>query len=105
VYEKLMDEIIEKSRTKYMNSIFKFIKGELLVKTAKNVTIDEDMILIYNLDTHSYEREPWRNIYINPKYSGDINIGNYVNETNTIELREYLDDGWKYVFPFVRNYV
>jgi len=37
-----------------MNTTFKFIKGELLVKTANNVCVDEDMILL---------REYVRNIY------------------------------------------
>jgi len=44
-------------------------------------------------------------IYIEPKYSDDVNIGNYDDETNTIELREYLDDDWKYVFPFVTKFI
>ena len=105
VYERLLDEIIEKSRTKYMNTTFKFLKGELLVKTANNVCVDEDMILLYDPETDNSDREYVRNIYIDPKYSGDINIGNYIEETDEIELREYLDDDWKYVFPFVTEWV
>ena len=101
VYEKLLDEIIEKSRTKYMNTTFKFLKGELLVKTASNVCVDEDMILLYDPESDVVDREYVRNIYIDPKYSGDINIGNYIEDTDEIELREYMDDDWKYVFPFV----
>lgn len=28
-------------------------------------------------------------------------MGNYIEETDEIELREYMDDDWEYVFPFV----
>ena len=34
VYEKLLDEIIEKSRTKYMNTTFKFLKGGTISKNS-----------------------------------------------------------------------
>ena len=44
-------------------------------------------------------------IYIDHKYSGDINIGNYIEETDEIEIREYMDDDWKYVFPFVTEFI
>ena len=64
LYEKLIDEIIEKSRTKYMQSTFKFLKGELLVKTAYNISVDEDMQLLYDPETDEVDREYVRNIYI-----------------------------------------
>ena len=59
------------------------------------------MILLYDPESDVVDREYVRNIYIDPKYSGDINIGNYIEDTDEIELREYMDDDWKYVFPFV----
>ena len=34
---------------------------------------------------------PPTNQDIDPKYQGDVNIGNYDDETDTIELREYID--------------
>ena len=105
VYDKLLELLIEKSRSKYMETTFKFLKGELLVKTAHNISVDEDMILLYVPETDSSDREYVRNIYIDHKYSGDINIGNYIEETDEIEIREYLDDDWKYVFPFVTSFI
>jgi hypothetical protein len=105
VYNKLLEILIEKSRTKYMQSTFKFLKGELLVKTAHNISVDEDMQLLYDPETDEVDREYVRNIYIDHKYSGDINMGNYIEETDEIELREYMDDDWKYVFPFVTEFI
>ena len=105
MFDKLLDQITEKYRTQYTQTTFKFLKGELLVKTAKNVCVDEDMILLYDPDSDSSDREYVRNIYINPKYDGDVNIGNYDDEYDTIEFREYIDDDWKYIMPFVTEYL
>ena len=63
VYDKLLELLIEKSRSKYMETTFKFLKGELLVKTAHNISVDEDMILLYDPETDSSDREYVRNIY------------------------------------------
>ena len=105
LYDKLLNMLVEKSRTKYMNTTFKYLKGEILVKTAQNISVDADMILLYDPETDNSDREYVRNIYIDPKYQGDVNIGNYDDETDTIELREYIDNDWKYVFPFVTEYL
>ena len=102
LFDKLNDILINDSFTKFHATTFKFLKGELIVKTAKNIDVDEDMILLYDESTGQNDREYVRNVYITPQYS-HLEKENYDEEYNTLEYKEYIDDDWKYIYPFVHK--
>jgi hypothetical protein len=102
LYEKLNDLLVKDSINHFEEFIYKFLKGELIVKTAKNIDIDEDMVLLYDESNGENNREYVRNVYITPLYS-HIEKENYVEEYNTLEYKEYIDDEWEYIYPFVHT--
>ena len=102
VFDKLNEMLINDSINHFQKTTFKFLRGELIVKTAKNIDIDEDMVLLYDENTGESDREYVRNVYITPLY-GHIEKENYDEEFNTLEYKEYIDDEWKYIYPFVHH--
>jgi hypothetical protein len=102
LFDTLNEMLINDSINKFQETTFKFLKGELIVKTAQNIEVDEDMVLLYDEITDTNDREYVRNVYITPQYS-HIEKENYDEEFNTLEYKEYIDDEWKYIYPFVHN--
>ena len=104
MFYKLNEILINDSINHFQETKFKFLKGELIVKTAKNIDIDEDMVLLYDENTcdSDSDREYVRNVYITPLY-GHIEKENYEEGFNTLEYKEYIDDEWKYIYPFVHH--
>ena len=91
LYDKLMDLLVKDSINHFNKYIYKFLEAELLVNTSNEIIIDEDMVL----------GEYVRNVYITPKFSY-LEHDNYDEEYNTLEYKEYIDDNWKYIFPFAQ---
>jgi hypothetical protein len=91
LYDKLMDLLVKDSINHFNKYIYNFLQAELLVNTSKEVVIDEDMVL----------GEYVRNVYITPKFNY-LEHDNYDEEYNTLEYKEYIDDDWKYIFPFAQ---
>jgi hypothetical protein len=102
LFDKLNEMLINDSINHFQKTTFKFLKGELIVKTAKNIDIDEDMVLLYDEITGESDREYVRNVYITPLY-GHIEKENYDEEFNTLEYKEYIDDEWTYIYPFIHH--
>jgi len=102
LFDKLNEMLINDSFTKFQETTFKFLKGELIVKTAQNIDVDEDMVLLYDESTGENDREYVRNVYITPQY-GHLEKENYDEDYNTLEYKEYIDDDWKYIYPFVHK--
>ena len=92
VFDKLMDLLVKDSINHFNKYIYKFLQADLLVNTSKEVIIDEDMVL----------GEYVRNVYITPKFNY-LEYDNYDEEYNTLEYKEFIDDDWKYIFPFAQN--
>ena len=89
--------LINDSINHFQETKFKFLKGELIVKTAQNIDVDEDMVVLYDENSGENDREYVRNVYIKPQYS-HLEKENYDEEYNTLE---YKDDEWKYIYPFI----
>ena len=102
LFDKLNEMLINDSINHFQETTFKFLKGELIVKTAQNIDVDEDMVVLYDEHTGESDREYVRNVYITPLYS-HLEKENYDEEYNTLEYKEYIDDDWKYIYPFVHN--
>jgi hypothetical protein len=102
LFDKLNELLINDSINHFQETTFKFLKGELIVKTAKNIDIDEDIVPLYNENTCESDREYVRNVYITPYYS-HLEKENYDEEYNTLEYKEYIDEEWKYIYPFVNT--
>lgn len=91
LFDKLNDLLVKDSMNHFKETIFKNLNCELIVKTAENVDVDEDMVVLYG------DRQYVRNVYITPKYS-HIEKENYDEEYNIIEYKEYIDNDWEYIF-------
>jgi len=102
LFDILNEMLINDSINMFQETIFKFLKGELIVKTAQNIEVDEDMVLLYDEISGENDREYVRNVYITPQYS-HLEKENYDEEFNTLEYKEYIDDEWKYIYPFIYN--
>ncbi len=102
LFDKLNEMLTNDSINHFQETTFKFLKGELIVKTAQNIDVDEDMVVLYDEHTGESDREYVRNVYITPLYS-HLEKENYDEEYNTLEYKEYIDDDWKYIYPFVHN--
>jgi hypothetical protein len=100
LFDKLNEMLINDSINHFQKTTFKFLKGELIVKTAQNIEVDEDIVLLYDENTGENDREYVRNVYITPRYS-HLEKENYDEEYNTLEYKEYIDDEWKYIYPFI----
>ena len=100
LFDKLNKMLINDSINHFQETTFKFLKGELIVKTAQNIEVDEDMVVLYDEHTGENDREYVRNVYITPPYS-HLEKENYDEEYNTLEYKEYIDDEWKYIYPFI----
>ena len=100
LFDKLNEMLINDSINHFQETTFKFLKGELIVKTAQNIDVDEDMVVLYDEHTGENDREYVRNVYITPQYS-HLEKENYDEEYNTLEYKEYIDDEWKYIYPFI----
>jgi hypothetical protein len=96
LFDKLNDLLVTDSMNHFKETIFNNLNCELIVKTAENVDIDEDMVVLYG------DRQYVRNVYITPKYS-HIEKENYDEEYNILEYKEYIDNDWKYIFPWTMN--
>jgi hypothetical protein len=93
LFYKLNDLLVTDSMNHFKETIFNNLNCELIVKTSKGVFIDEDMVVLYG------DRQYVRNVYITPKYS-HIEKENYDEEYNILEYKEYIDNDWKYIFPW-----
>ena len=102
LFDKLNEMLTNDSINHFQETTFKFLKGELIVKTAQNIDVDENMVVLYDEHTGESDREYVRNVYITPLYS-HLEKENYDEEYNTLEYKEYIDDDWKYIYPFVHN--
>ena len=58
------------------------------------------MVVLYDENSGENDREYVRNVYIKPQYS-HLEKENYDEEYNTLEYKEYIDDEWKYIYPFI----
>jgi hypothetical protein len=60
------------------------------------------MDMVYVESTCENYRAYVRKVYITPQYS-HIEKENYDEEYNTLEYKEYIDDEWEYIYPFVNT--
>lgn len=131
--EKIMNLLIEDARCDYLNNHYQDLKTELLLATAKNVEIYEDMHLVLHAD--GPDRELVRDIYIRFKEprqmfaildtdeyeeEDDINImsnnredlekytqyGHEIVEifVDFYKQREYEHPAWDQIFKFAANH-
>jgi hypothetical protein len=69
LFYKLIDLLVKYSIIHFQECTHKFLKGELIVKTAKNIDIDEDMERVYDESTGENYRVYVRKVYITAQYS------------------------------------
>jgi hypothetical protein len=100
LFDKLNELLINDSINHFQETIFKYLNGEIIVKTAKSVDVDEDMVVLYDESTGESNREYVRNVYITPIHS-HIEKENYDEEYNILEYKEYIDAEWKYIYSFI----